>query len=302
MKMSAVQSTPRAASPSNWFGSRLATLLGAPATLWLAIFFVGPMGYLIALSFALKGVYGGVTWSFSFENYARTFEAVYLTIFSQSLWLALTTTVLCFAIAVPTAWQIASLHRARRGLWLTLLSVPFLMNMITRIYALKTVVGYDGPLAVLLRPLLGQDFDALVLSQNQVLVLYGMVATYLPFMLFPIYVSFEKFDFQQVEAVYDLGGSSWLALTKVILPQMKPAIASGVIMVFVPALGEFVIPDLLGGARVMLSGNLITEQFLKSRDWPFGAALAVELIAFMAAFTWAFSTWGLQKVRLRRPG
>lgn len=275
----------------------LERILGLPALLWLLMFFVGPILYLIAMSFASKGVYGGLEWTLSFENYHRTFESIYLTIFFHSLELATTTTVLCFLLAVPLSWKIATLPSKRRGLWLTALSIPFLMNLITRIYALKTVVGFDGPLTAILKPLLGEQFDPLELSQNQPLVLYGMVASYLPFMLFPIYVALEKFDFHQVEAVYDLGGSSWRALLRVILPQLRPAIASGVVMVFVPALGEFVIPDLLGGARVMLSGNLITEQFLKSRDWPFGASLAVELIAFMALFTWLLTRWGLERRR-----
>lgn len=277
-----------------WLNQNLSFLLGLPATFWLAAFFVAPILYLVVISFALKGVYGGIEWTFSLENYARSFEWVYVRIFWQSLWLALVTTTACLLIAIPVAWEIATLPRRWRGFWLTCLSVPFLMNLITRVYAIKTVVGYDGPVATLMKTF-WPEFDPLVLSQNQALSLYGMVATYLPFMLFPIYVSLERFDFSQVEAVYDLGGTSWRALTRVILPQLRPALSAGVIMVFVPTLGEFVIPDLLGGAKVMLSGNLITEQFLKSRDWPFGAALAVELITVMALMTWAFSRWGYKK-------
>lgn len=273
----------------------LQRLLGLPALLWLALFFVGPMLYLAVLSFATKGAYGGVEWTFSSENYQRTFESMYLSIFMHSFWLACLTTLLCFVISIPLAWAISTQSSSQRKVWLTLLLVPFLMNLISRIYALKTVVGFNGPLVFLARAFVGEDFDPMTLSQNQFVVFYGMVATYLPFMLFPIYVAFEKFDFQQIEAVYDLGGTSWRALWQVILPQLRPAIASGVVMVFVPALGEFVIPDLLGGAKVMLMGNLITEQFLKSRDWPFGATLAVELIAFMTLVTYSLTRWGLQK-------
>lgn len=276
---------------SRWL---ISDYLGLPALAWLCFFFVGPMVYLLALSFAQKGIYGGVDWDLSLENYERTLDAIYLVIFSQSLWLATITTALCLIIAVPLAWAMVTSSARARGWWITILAVPFLMNLICRIYALKTLVSFDGPVASFAR-LFWPEVDPLIFSQNQIMVLYGMIATYLPFMVFPIYVALEKFDFQQFEAVLDLGGSAWTGLFRVILPQLKTAISSGIIMVFVPALGEFVIPDLLGGARVMLSGNLITEQFLRTRDWPFGAALAVELILFMSVFVWALSRWGLKK-------
>ncbi|PWU18032.1 MAG: ABC transporter permease [Bdellovibrio sp.] len=274
---------------------RLGRLLAAPPLFWLWAFFAGPLIYLLALSFATKGPYGEVEWTLTIENYQRTLEWIFVTIFMHSYWLALLTTLLCLLISIALSWSIATLPRAYRSWTLVVITVPFLMNLITRIYALKSVVSYDGPAVAVGRILFGDGIDPLDLSQNQFLVLYGMVATYLPFMLFPIYVSFEKFDFQQIEAVYDLGGSPRRALLQVLLPQLRPAIASGIVMVFVPTLGEYVIPDLLGGAKVMLSGNLITEEFLKTRDWPFGAALATELIVFMSLVTWIFATWGARR-------
>ncbi len=272
--------------------ARLNRFFGFPGLIWLTLFFAGPIFYLVALSFARKGTYGGVEWTFSAENYLRSLDPLFLEILFRSVWLAGFTTFICLAIAVPVAWALVTLSARQRVLWLSLLVVPFLMNLITRVYALKTVVSFDGGLANILRSVLGPEFDAMSLSQNQFLVFYGMVATYLPFMIFPIFVALEKFDFLQVEAAQDLGAGSLKVLFKIILPQLRPAIAAGVTMVFVPALGEFVIPDLLGGARVMLAGNLITEQFLKSRDWPFGAALAVELIVVMSFLTLLISRWG----------
>lgn len=272
--------------------ARLNRYFGLPGLTWLSLFFAGPIFYLVALSLAHKGTYGGVEWVFSFENYQRSLDPLFLEILFRSVWLAGLTTLFCFVIAVPLAWALVTLNPKQRGVWLSLLVVPFLMNLITRVYALKSVVSFDGGLATFLRWSLGPGFDAMELSQNQILVFYGMVATYLPFMIFPIFVALEKFDFLQVEAAQDLGASSGRVLFSVILPQLRPATAAGVIMVFVPALGEFVIPDLLGGAKVMLAGNLITEQFLKSRDWPFGAALAVELILLMSLLTYFISRWG----------
>lgn len=271
--------------------ARLNRYFGLPGILWLALLFAGPILYLLVLSFARKGTYGGVEWSFGFQNYARSMDPLFLEILGRSVWLALLTTVFCFAIAIPLAWALVTQTDRQRGFWMSLLVVPFLMNLITRVYALKSVVSFDGGLATALRSLM-PGFDAMELSQNQFLVFYGMVATYLPFMIFPIFVALEKFDFLQVEAAQDLGASSFGVLFKVLLPQLRPAIAAGVTMVFVPALGEFVIPDLLGGAKVMLAGNLITEQFLKSRDWPFGAALAVELIFIMSCLTYLIARWG----------
>lgn len=279
--------------------ARLNRFFGIPGFLWLGALFAGPLLYLVVLSLARKGTYGGVDWVFGFQNYARSMDPLFLEILFRSLCLAALTTFLCLLIAVPLSWALVTLPSRTRGLWLSLLVVPFLMNLITRVYALKTVVSFDGGLASLLRwiaQLSGSEFDAMLLSQNQFLVFYGMVATYLPFMIFPIFVALEKFDFLQVEAAQDLGATSWDLLFKILLPQLRPAIAAGMTMVFVPALGEFVIPDLLGGAKVMLAGNLITEQFLKSRDWPFGAALAVELIVLMSALTYFIARWGAKEV------
>lgn len=271
---------------------KLNRVFGVPGLVWMLLFFAGPLFYLLALSFAQKGTYGGVEWVFNFENYRRSFDPLFLEIFFRSLFLAGSTTVFCLMIALPLTWALVTLPVRQRSFFLCLLVVPFLMNLITRVYALKTVVSFDGYLAEVLRFLLGPEFDALVLSQNQPLVFYGMIATYLPFMIFPIFVALEKFDFLQVEAAEDLGASSLQILFQILIPQLRPAIASGITMVFVPALGEFVIPDLLGGAKVMLAGNLITDQFLKSRDWPFGAALAVELILIMSVLTYLIFRWG----------
>lgn len=264
-------------------GSEL-SFLGYPVFVWFLFFVVAPLFLVVCLSFLQRGVYGGIEWQFSFQNYARVFNPVYLQIFLQSLRLSIVTALVCLVLAYPMAWAIATSRR--RTFWIFALAVPFMTNLIIRVYAIRVFVGIDGPLQTLLQ-WIGFNFDPFIFSQNTVLVMYGMVTTYLPFMVFPLYAALEKFDFALVEAAQDLGASQTKTLFSVILPNTKLAAISGFALVFIPCLGEFVIPDLLGGAKSMLAGNLITEQFLKSRDWPFGAALSIMLILVLFVVPYA---------------
>lgn len=256
-----------------------------PFLLWMILFILAPWLYLAAMSFASRGIYGGLDWTFTTAGYWRSLDPIYLKILFRSLWLAFLTTVLCLFLGTLLAWYLATAPAKRRQALLALLCVPFFLNLVTRVYALRSIFGHDGILAGMFATF-GIEIDLFALSQNQPLVLYGMVATYLPYLMFPVFVTLEKFDYAQVEAVYDLGGGSWRALRSVILPQITPALVTGALMVFVPAVGEYVIPDLLGGAKVMLVGNLITDQFLKARDWAFGAVLAVELMLLLGMIFW----------------
>jgi spermidine/putrescine transport system permease protein len=266
-------------------------VLGYPSFLWFLLFLIGPLLLVLVTSFLQRGIYGGIEWTFSLESYARIFRPIYLQIFWQSLKLSLLTTFFCLVLGYPMAWAMATASEGRRLVYIFLLSIPFLMNLIIRVFAIRLFVGFDGPLLALLNQLHIAN-DPYAFSQNQVLVFYGMVTSYLPFMVFPLYSALEKFDFSLVEASYDLGGGDWAALTRVLIPNTRPAIANGCLLVFVPCLGEFVIPDLLGGAKNMLIGNLITEQFLKSRDWPFGSALSMVLIAILTLMAVGIQRWG----------
>jgi spermidine/putrescine transport system permease protein len=266
-------------------------VLGYPSLIWFLLFLVGPLALVLITSFLTRGTYGGIEWTFSADAYVRILNPVYLEIFWQSLKLSLLTTFLCLAIGYPMAWAMATASETRRLTYIFLMSIPFLMNLIIRVFAIRLFVGFDGPLLALLNALHIPN-DPYAFSQNQVLVLYGMVTAYLPFMVFPLYSALEKFDFALVEASYDLGGSDWDVLFKVLIPNTRTAIANGCLLVFVPCLGEFVIPDLLGGAKNMLIGNLITEQFLKSRDWPFGSALSVVLILILTLMAFGIQRWG----------
>ena len=248
-----------------------------PAFTWFLLFLIIPLFIVLFVSFLSRSEYGSIQYIFQIDNYIRVFQFVYLKIFAASLKLALLTSFLCLLIGFPIAWLIATSKTENRPALIMSLAIPFLTNLIIRIYATRLFVGIDGPVQALLRSM-GISFDEFAFTQNEALVLYGMVTTYLPFMIFPLYAAFEKFNFSLVEAALDLGASQTKILFKVLLPNMKVAIVNGFILVFIPCLGEFVIPDLLGGAKNMLVGNLITEQFLKARDWPFGAALSMVLI------------------------
>jgi spermidine/putrescine transport system permease protein len=255
--------------------------LGWAPLVWYSLFLLGPLLLVLATSFATRGIYGGIEWSLTTENFRRAFDPLYVQVFFRSLWLATLTGVLCFAIGFPMALTMATSGNKVRNLFVLLLAVPFLTNLIIRICALKALTATDGPLEQALSTF-RIPHDPFALSQNMPLVMFGMISTYLPFMVFPLYGALERFDFSLVEAAQDLGATYYQVLTRVLLPGLRRAIASAVLLVFIPALGEFVIPDLLGGARTMLSGNLISEQFLKSRDWPFGSALSVILIALLS--------------------
>ena len=226
------------------------------------------------------GTYGGIEWHLTAENFTRAFDPIYLSILVQSFLLSIGTTVVCFALGFPVAYSMATAGQRTRNILIMLLAIPFLTNLVIRICALKAITSYDGPLATLLTAL-KIGFDPYLLSQNGYLVAFGMVSTYLPLMVFPLYAALERFDFTLVEAAEDLGATFTQICTRVVIPSLKPAMLSGILLVFIPAMGEFLIPDLLGGAKVMLAGNLVSEQFLKARDWPFGSAISALLMILL---------------------
>lgn len=216
--------------------------------------------------------------SFSLDNYARSGDWLYARVLGNSIKLAFLTMISCLALAYPMAYVMATASKSLRQFLMILIVIPFWSNLVLRAYAIRFLLGRTGPLSQLLVAV-GLFHEPVALSDGNLAVWFGMLTNYLPFMVLPLYVTLEKFDFTLFEAAKDLGASSWHLLGRVLLPITKKGIVTGCILVFVPALGEFVIPELLGGARNMLIGNLITEQFLKVRDWPFGSALSILLIA-----------------------
>ena len=248
-----------------------------PAWFWLVCFFLVPLGIILMYSFVQRGIYGGIEWTFTWENYTRTIDPLYLKILWRSFLVALLTTVCCLICGYPLAYFIAFTPERWRNLFLMLLVIPFWTNFLIRTYAWIAILQDQG---VVNRTLLGLGVitEPLQLLYTMKAVMLGMVYGYVPFMVLPIYASLEKLDVSLLEASMDLGANRVRTFWHVTVPLTLPGIAAGVILVFVPTIGEFVIPDILGGAKSILIGNIITNQFLTARDWPFGAAITFVIV------------------------
>lgn len=275
---------------------KLGVLMLWPAALWAFAFIAVPLVYVVVLAFLRRSPYGAVVWEFSLTNFFRSFDPLYLRILFSSLKMAIGVTLAAALIGVPTAYAMARARPHYRNLLLFAIMLPFFTNFILRAWAIRSLLGNQGPLPGLLTAF-GLD-SALYLNilAGPIAVWIGMVTNYLPFILLPVYVAFEKFDWRLLDAARDLGAKPMGSMWHVLLPNTSQAILSGSMLVFVPAMGEFLIPDFLGGARVMLIGNLVTDQFLKSRDWPFGAAIVVQVVVVTAA------VWLLLRSLLRLRG
>ena len=251
-------------------------LLVAPALLWLSIFFVIPLLIVVAVSFAGRTPYGQVSFSFTIDNYLRFLEPLYLKIFADTLVVAIVTTLATILMGYPLAYTIAQLPKKWQQPGLILVMIPFWINFLIRSYAWVIILRSQGVVNTLLLNL-GLIDQPLQMLYNDMAVMLGMVYALLPFMVLPIYVSIEQLDTRLLEAASDLGAKPLTAFRKVTLPLTMPGIAAGTILVFISSLGMFVVPDVMGGAKSALIGNLIQNQFLSARDWPFGSALSIVL-------------------------
>lgn len=248
----------------------------APTVLWLSFFFVIPLLIVVAVSFASRTPYGQVIFDWTLGNYARFTETLYLSIFLDTLIVALITTVLTILLGYPLAYFITQLPKKWQQPGLILVMIPFWINFLIRSYAWVIILRTQGVLNTILLKF-GLIEQPLQMLYNEVAVMLGMVYALLPFMVLPIYVSIEQLDHRLLEAASDLGASPFTAFRKVTLPLTMPGIAAGTILVFISSLGMFVVPDVMGGAKSALVGNLIQNQFLSARDWPFGGALSIVL-------------------------
>lgn len=269
--------------------SAAAWLLLAPTILWLVVFVIAPTAILLVYSFCERDEFGRVVMRFTFENYARICDPVYARIFWRSIAYAALTTVLCVVIGFPAAYFIGRAREAIRQRLLLLVMVPFWTSFLIRTYAWITILKQEGLLNSLLQAF-ALTSAPLDLLYTPFAVVVGLVYAYLPFMILPIYGSVEKLDGSLIEAAHDLGAGPWRVFSSVIIPLTLPGIAAGTLLVFVPAIGMFAVTDLLGGARVPLIGNVIQNQFLQARDWPFGAALGVVFLALFAVAYWLLRT------------
>lgn len=252
-------------------------LLALPTLVWMGALFVLPMIMMLALSFMERGTYGQVVYQFTIDNYIRIFDPLYGLIFWDTLVVAVLTTGFSILCGYPLAYYISRLDKSKQQIWLLLVMIPFWINFLVRSYAWVIILRSQGVVNTILQSL-GLIDEPLTLLYNSGSVLVGMVYTLLPFMVLPIYVSLEQMDYRKLEAAYDLGATPWKAFWHVTLPMTKTGVVTGSILVFVSSIGMFVVPDVMGGAKSALIGNVIQNQFLSARDWPFGSALSIVLM------------------------
>ncbi len=257
----------------------LAGLLG-PAAFWLGIFFLAPLALILAYSFGTSGIYGGITLGFNPGNYLKVFDPLYLEITLRTLVIATLNTLFCLALGYPLAYFIAQRGGRWKNVLLILVMVPFWTSLLIRAYAWVVILSGNG-LANRALQFLGITDGPISLIFTPQAVLMGMVYSYLPFMILPLYATLEKFDVSLKEAAKDLGAGRWHTFWRVTFPLSMPGVIAGSILVFIPSAGEFVIPNLLGGSQTVLLGNLIQQQFLNARDWAFGSALAMMLAVML---------------------
>ena len=280
----------RAERPPVQAGERLTKwLIVAPPTLFLVLFFLLPALIVLVAGFQYPGEFGGLAplmdpgdgreYGLTLENYAFFFsDWLFAEILLRSLAVAAASTLICLVLAYPTAWLIAHSAKRHRDLLVLLAILPFASNFLIRVYAWMILLGPEAALAQGVNALLGW-FGAgpASLLFSPVAVLVGMVYVHLPFMILPLYTNLEKHDPALLDAAADLGANAWQRFWRVTWPLSLPGVFAGSALVFIPVLGMFAIPDILGGTRDMLIGNLIKEQFLGVRDWPFGSVLSVVL-------------------------
>jgi spermidine/putrescine transport system permease protein len=260
------------------------SFLMSPTNIYLFLFIVLPLLLVVGLSFLARGIYGDVVFNFNFTNYLRLFDTLYAKILAFSLAVGLGTTAISLLVGYPLAYYIARAPARNRSLLLFLILLPFWTNFIIRIYAWIMILREGGILNsfLLWTGLINQPLNILY---TPTAVMIGMVYEFLPFMVLPLYTSLEKIKEVQLEAAADLGAPPWKAFLRVTLPLSVPGMIAGTILVFIPAMGMFVVPDLMGGAKTILIGNVIRNQFLTARDWPFGAAASMLLMVLTMAFT-----------------
>ena len=269
-------------------------LLSTPALTLLFIAASGPLLIVLVYSFLTPGQYGNVVWAFSLDGWVgilfsrdifdgtMNLADAHLTIFWRSVKLSLMTTALTFALGFPTAWFIATRPPAQRAMWLFLITIPFWTNLLIRTFAINEVIRNEGLMNTVLTGI-GLISEPIRLINTDTAVFIGMAYVYLPLMVLPLFAAIDRFDMKLLEAGYDLYASRMQVLRHVILPIVKPGIVAGSILVFVPSLGAYVTPRVLGGGKNMMIGNFIELQFGQGRNWPLGAALSMALLLIVMA-------------------
>jgi spermidine/putrescine transport system permease protein len=270
-------------------GAGTGWLLATPALLILLLGAVGPLTIVLVYSFLTPAEYSGVVWELSGEAWFKVFfktdifdgtvslADTNLSVLWRSVRLSILTTVLTFAVGLPTAWFIATRPERQRAIWLFLITIPFWTNLLIRTFAILEIIRNDGILNSILIGM-GVIETPIQLIFTDTAVLIGMVYVYLPLMVLPLFAAIDRFDMRLLEAAYDLYATRLQVLWRVILPIIRPGIIAGSILVFVPSLGAYVTPRVLGGGNNMMLGNFIEHHFFAGRNWPLGAALSMLLL------------------------
>jgi spermidine/putrescine transport system permease protein len=258
---------------------RLRLLFLSPAGIVMGGLFLAPLLIVLAYSLLTRGAYGGIEPPWTFESYTRFVDPLYGAILLRSFVMAAVATVLCLLMGFPLALAIARAHKWKNVL-LYLVILPFWTSFLVRTYAWMFLLRDTGLINTALQAL-GIISEPLPLLYNSVAVLLGLVYGYVPFMVLPIYATLERLDKSLIEASADLGARPWITLTRVIVPLAGSGIRAGAILVFIPCLGAYLTPDLLGGGKTVMIGNLVQNQFTTARDWPFGSAVSLALMAIV---------------------
>jgi spermidine/putrescine transport system permease protein len=282
-------------------GVSFSTLLLTPATLFLAAFFLVPLLTIALYSFLTPGLYGGVEWSFYHWNYGRMFgwaddiveifEPIYLQILGRSLLFAALTSLACLIVCYPAAFWVSRLPEKWRLLFLFLITLPFFASLIVRLYAWLLILKPSGLFNTVLMGL-GLVSEPIEILYTPTAVVLGMVYIMIPFMFLPLYAAIDNLDNTLVEASFDLGASRTQTFLKIIVPQTLPGIIAGCVIVFIPSVGNFIVPDILGGAKGLMIGNMVEQQFLSARNWPFGSALSMVIMAVVLTVLLLFISKG----------
>jgi spermidine/putrescine transport system permease protein len=262
--------------------SRRGPLLVLPAALWLIVFFLMPLLLVLVISFVERGRAGGVRTPLvpTLAYYIRLFDPLYFGIFLKSLRIALVVTLACVLLGYPLGVFIGRAPLRWRSSLMMLVMIPFWTNFLVRTYAMKQLLAAEGGVNGLLLGL-GLIREPLSLIFNEFSVVLGLVYGYLPFAVLPLYASIEKFDHSLMEAASDLGANLGRAFLRVMLPLTLPGVVAAVVLVFVPVIGAFITPDIMGGGKVEMIGTLINRQFGVARNWPFGSAMSLTLMLFV---------------------
>jgi spermidine/putrescine transport system permease protein len=250
------------------------------APLWLVFFFVIPLLYVFILSCLTKGTYGGIEWVLSFRAFERVMNAQYFEILFRTVVMAVITAFFCTVLGAFCAWFVVSQKPESQSKTLLLFILPFLLNSLIRLYSLQGFVGVNGPVQGLIR-YFQAGYNSAGWTHNEMLMYIGLILTYLPFTVLPLTASFEKWDPQYLEAAEDLGAGFWNSVTSIVWPMIRSSCITSFLIVFIPCLGEYLVPEILGGSQKLYWGQLIAEAYLKWRDWPAGSVLGLILIVLI---------------------